>query len=168
VTKPVISWKPAKPVQVELLKDFKLTDVKGNLQVVAVQLINRNSGNLPLDGVLEEMKLARANPTTHYPSVVDAVKYFVLHLDVFIPAANKMAIQHQLLEVCTQDSVSKGFYRFVIDRQSRQATADIWPSKIRIVYVGKAHSCDLKSGTWSADEVSIDATTKLSHLKVLG
>jgi len=69
-----------------------------------------------------------------------------------IPKSNIFNVEHSFLEICVQSSNQTNF-RFFIERVSRENIPDLWGSKINVVYLGKADSCNLNSTTWLINEV---------------
>ena len=128
VTKPELKWNESPLDQnkilfsLGLLKELKAYDPREALVLHSAKKYYKNAGNLPNEGVKLEMESARKNPTTHYPDIIEAAKYFVLGIildiypiwynlikgfDKFIDPKDKMAVKHELLELCFHNALTK-------------------------------------------------------------
>ena len=107
----------------------------------------RHSGYLPYPLVISELDLANADHF-HTPDMNVtqlSVMYFVYRIPI---VGQAYQIKHHVVEVCAKVAENDTRH-FIVDRGYNGIYPNIWNSRIRIIYTGKANNCHLDDNAWA-------------------
>ena len=130
------------------LADFGLNpNTSDSIRIQSTKSYWRHSGYLPYPLVISELDLANADHF-HTPDM-NVTQLSVLYFVYKIPIVGQAyQIKHHVVEVCAKVAENDTRH-FIIDRAYNGIYPNIWNSRIRIIYTGKANNCHLDDNAWA-------------------